>query len=66
MLVEATEHKSALQTCRALEDGSTLNMIPVRSDGPIDLDALDDAMTDDTDIVSVMAANSETGVWSTP
>ena len=63
MLVGATEHKSVLQTCRALEeDGSTLNMIPVRSDGPIDLDALDDVMTDDTDIVSVMAANSETGV----
>ena len=63
MLVGATEHKSVLQTCRALEeDGSTLNIIPVRSDGPIDLDALDDAMTDDTDIVSVMAANSETGV----
>ena len=63
MLVGATEHKSALQTCRALEeDGSTLNMIPVRSDGPIDLDALDGTMTDDTDVVSVMAANSETGV----
>ena len=63
MLIGATEHKSVLQACRALEeDGSTLNMIPVRSDGPVDLDVLDDAMTDDTDIVSVMAANSETGV----
>ena len=63
MLVGATEHKSVLQTCRALEeDGSTLNMIPVRNDGPIDLDVLDDALTDDTDAVSVMAANSETGV----
>ena len=63
MLVGATEHKSVLQTCRALEeDGSTLNMIPVRSDGPVDLAALKDALTDDTDIVSVMAANSETGV----
>ena len=63
MLVGATEHKSVLQTCRALEeDGSTLNMIPVRSDGPIDLSALDNALTDDTDVVSVMAANSETGV----
>ena len=63
MLVGATEHKSVLQTCRALEeDGSTLNMISVRSDGPIDLSALDNALTDDTDIVSVMAANSETGV----
>ena len=63
MLVGATEHKSVLQTCRALEeDGSTLNMIPVRSDGPVDLDTLDDAMTDDTGIVSVVTANSETGV----
>ena len=63
MLVGATEHKSVLQTCRTLEeDGSTLNIIPVRSDGPIDLDALGDALTDDTDVISVMAANSETGV----
>ena len=63
MFVGATEHKSVLQTCRALEeDGSTLNMIPVRSDGPIDLTALDNALTDGTDVVSVMAANSETGV----
>ena len=63
MFVGATEHKSVLQTCRALEeDGSTLNVIPVRKDGPIDLDALDDALTDDVDVVSVMAANSETGV----
>ena len=63
MLVGATEHKSVLQTCRALEeDRSTLNMIPVRSDSPVDLDTLDDAMTDDTGIVSVVAANSETGV----
>ena len=63
MLVGATEHKSVLQACHALEeDGSTLNMIPVRSDGPIDLSALDNALTDNTDVVSVMAANSETGV----
>ena len=63
ILVGATEHKSVLQTCRALEeDDSTLDIIPVRSDGQIDLDALDDALTDDTDVVSVMAANSETGV----
>ena len=63
MLVGATEHKSVLQTCRALEeDGSALNVIPVSNDGPIDLSALDNALTDDTDVVSVMVANSETGV----
>ena len=63
MLVGATEHKSALQTCRALEeDGSALNIIPVSNDGLIDLPALNNALTDDTDVVSVMAANSETGI----
>ena len=63
MLVGATEHKSVLQTCRALEeDGSALNVILVSNDGPIDLSALDNALTDDTDVVSVMVANSETGV----
>ena len=37
-------------------------MMPARSDGPTDLDALYDALTDDTVVVSVMAANGETGV----
>ena len=59
----ATEHKSVLQACAALaEDGSEFSIIPVRSDGTINLDAMESVLGDDTDIVSVMAANSETGV----
>ena len=59
----ATEHKSVLQACAALaEDGSEFSIIPVRSDGTINLDAMEPMLGDDTDIVSVMAANSETGV----
>ena len=36
--------------------------MPVRLDGTIDMGSLEAMMADDTDIVSVMAANSETGV----
>lgn len=63
VLAGATEHKSVLQTCGSLADGgSECGIIPVLRDGTIDTDALDAMLTDDTDVVSVMAANSETGV----
>ncbi len=63
ILVGATEHKSVLWTCRILqEDGSTFVMIQVVSNGTIDLGDLNDKLSEGVDIVSVMAANSETGV----
>ncbi len=70
MLAGATEHKSVLEACRSLADeGSTLNTVPVDSGGTLDLSALGDMLASGhgdggpgADIVSVMAANSETGV----
>ena len=63
ILAGATEHKSVLETCRALtEDGSTFGMIPVYPDGTLNLESLESLLSDNTDVVSVMAANSETGV----
>ena len=63
ILAGATEHKFVLQTCISLADqGSEYGTMPVRPDGTIDMGSLEAMMTDDTDIVSVMAANSETGV----
>ena len=63
ILAGATEHKSVLGTCRVLqEDGSTFVMIRVVSNGTIDLGDLEDKLSEGADIVSVMAANSETGV----
>ena len=63
ILVGATEHKSVLQSCSMLgEAGHTVTIIPVRHDGMIDLDALEDAMKQGADMVSISAANSETGV----
>ena len=63
ILVGATEHKSVLQPCHMLsESGHTIIVIPVRENGVIDLDSLEDAMKQDADMVSISAANSETGV----
>lgn len=65
ILAGATEHKSVLQTCVSLcDDGSKFSTVPVNSDGIIDIRSLESIMDDNSnvDIVSVMAANSETGV----
>lgn len=65
ILAGATEHKSVLQTCVSLcDDGSKFSTVPVNSDGIIDITSLESIMDDNNniDVVSVMAANSETGV----
>ena len=63
ILVGTTEHKSVLQTCRMLgAKGHTVTLIPVHRDGTVNLGALEDQMSNGADIVSLMAANSETGV----
>jgi len=58
-----TEHHSVLDTCKWLEaDGCRVTRLPVGRDGLVDLDAVRAALTDDTVLVSVMAANNEIGV----
>jgi cysteine desulfurase len=59
----ATEHKSVLDSCKALErHGCRVTVLPVGADGQVNLDALRQAVTDRTVAVSVMAANNEIGV----
>lgn len=58
-----TEHKAVLDTCHHLEKwGYKITYLPVESDGRIDLNRLASALTDRSILVSVMAANNETGV----
>ncbi len=58
-----TEHKAVLDTCKRLEKrGYKVTYLPVQKDGLIDLEALKDAVTDKTILVSIMAANNEIGV----
>ena len=64
VLVSAVEHASVRETARWLNAQSLaeVDVIRVTSGGVVDLDALDDLLDDDVLLVSIMAANSETGV----
>jgi len=58
-----TEHKCVLDSCRHLEEkGFKVTYLPVQSNGLIDLNALKDAITDQTVLVSIMMVNNEIGV----
>jgi cysteine desulfurase len=57
------EHKAVLDCCQRLErQGFSVTYLPVRSDGRIDVDQLCAALTDETILVTIMAANNEIGV----
>lgn len=57
------EHPAVLGLCQHLEKkGYRVTWLGVDKDGMLDLDELRDSLTDDTALVSVMAANNETGV----
>lgn len=58
-----TEHKCILDTCRHLETkGIDVTYLPVQENGLVDLKALENAITDRTALVSIMAVNNEIGV----
>ena len=60
-----TEHKAVLDTLSWLgSQGADVVLLPVDSDGLVDLQAAREAITPATVLVSVMAANNETGVIS--
>ena len=63
IITAVTEHKAVLDSCKRLEkDGYRVTYLPVQKDGLIDLDELKRAMDDQTILVTIMAANNETGV----
>jgi len=58
-----TEHSAVLDPCQYLRSlGFEVTLLPVQSDGLIDLAQLEQAFRPDTILVSVMAANNEIGV----
>ena len=58
-----TEHKCILDSLRHLEqEGFLVTYLPVMANGIVDLNILEDAITDQTMLVSVMAVNNEIGV----
>jgi len=63
IVTSAVEHSSVLNYCMALEkDGYRVTYLPVDRDGLLKLPDLENAVTDETAVVSLMWANNETGV----
>jgi len=59
----ATEHQAVLDPIGRLHrQGWRVTVVPVESDGLVDVKLLDDAITERTLLVSVMTANNEIGV----
>ena len=59
----ATEHKAVLETCRYMESiGFEVTYLPVASDGIIDINILNEVITNKTLIIIIMMTNNETGV----
>src|SRR5262245_10270585 len=56
------EHKAVLDSCKVLEKhGFKVTYLPVESDGLIDLGRLQECLTEETILISIMAANNEIG-----
>jgi len=63
IVTSAVEHSSVLNYCKALEKESyRVTYLPVDREGLLKLADLENAITDDTAIASLMWANNETGV----
>lgn len=63
IITTRVEHPAVMTVCRYLGDrGSKLTELRVDSEGRLDLDELQDSIGSDTDIISIMWANNETGV----
>lgn len=63
IITTAVEHPSVLNAFRQLGEafGFEVVILPVLGDGTLDLNALEEAMSKDTILVSAMAVNNETG-----
>jgi len=62
IIVSAFEHHAVLDCAKALDKaGAMLTMVPVSSDGYIDVQAIEKAIRPETVIVSVMHVNNELG-----
>ena len=62
IITSAIEHPAILKTCKQLEAyGYKITYLPVDETGLIDLEELDETITKDTLLISIMYANNEIG-----
>jgi len=62
IVTTAIEQRASLDVCKRLErQGYQVTYVPVRPDGLVDVEAIRQAITDKTILISVMYANNEIG-----
>src|SRR5262249_13237486 len=63
LVTSQIEHPAVLDTCAYLaQQGYTVTYVPVDEHGVVAPEAVQEALTDETILVSIMSANNETGV----
>jgi len=63
IITVTTEHKAVLDSCKHIEKmGGSVTLLETGSDGMLNLETLEKAITPQTILISVMYANNETGV----
>src|ERR1700749_333764 len=63
VITAVTEHKAVLDACKHVEKlGGRVTYLPVKEDGLVDLELLEQSMTPETILVSIMYGNNEIGV----
>lgn len=62
IITAVTEHEAVLEVCEDLEtDGFDVTYLPVDKNGKVDPADIEDAIRDETILISIMAANNEIG-----
>lgn len=62
IITSSVEHLSVLNACRHLEqEGFRVTCLPVDNNAVVDISALEDALCDDTVLITIMHANNEVG-----
>lgn len=62
IITAVTEHEAVLEVCEDLEtDGFDVTYLPVDENGKVDPADIEDAIRDETILISIMAANNEIG-----
>ena len=63
IITATTEHKAVLDTCKHIEKlGGKVTYLPVDAEGLINLQDLENAITDKTILIAIMYGNNEVGV----
>lgn len=63
IITSKTEHRAVLDTCAWVEaNGGSVTYMDVTPDGLVDLQKLENEITDKTKMIAIMYANNETGV----